>query len=51
MGTGNTFADGDKYEGYYKDGDYNGLGTYKFSNGKIKKGLWKDGEFYYSIDF
>ena len=37
-----TFADGDKYDGEYKDGKRNGKGTYTFADGDKYDGEWKD---------
>lgn len=33
-----TYADGNKYEGMFKQGKRNGEGTYYFSDGQIYKG-------------
>jgi hypothetical protein len=35
-------VNGDKYEGYFKDGKYDGLGRYIFKGGKVKEGVWKE---------
>jgi hypothetical protein len=39
------YANGDKYEGIFKDDKYDGLGTFTSSSGEISKGLWKEGIF------
>ena len=39
-----TFADGEKYVGEYKDGKRNGQGTYTFPDGQKYVGEWKDGK-------
>lgn len=41
---------GDKYEGIFKDDQFDGLGTYTSSNGEITKGLWKEGIFIFESD-
>ena len=43
-----TFSTGDKYVGEFKDGKYNGQGTYTHANGGIKEGIWKNGAFLYA---
>ena len=35
---------GHKYVGEFKNNKFNGQGTYTFSNGREKKGIWKDGQ-------
>ena len=35
-------ANGDKYEGQWKDGQANGLGTCVYANGDIYEGQFKD---------
>jgi len=37
-----TYASGNKYVGYWKDGKRNGQGTVKFANGAKYVGPWKD---------
>ena len=39
-----TWANGDKYEGEWKDGKKHGKGTETCSNGDKYEGDWKDGE-------
>ena len=39
-----TFKNGDKYIGNYKGSKQHGQGTYTHADGKIEKGIWKDGE-------
>jgi S1-C subfamily serine protease len=43
------WSNGEKYVGEYKNGSRNGIGTYTFSNGNVKKGFWKDNAFLYSV--
>ena len=38
-----NFANGDIYEGKWKDGYKNGQGKMNFANGDIYEGKWKDG--------
>jgi len=38
-----TYPDGDKYEGKWKDEKYHGQGTYTFPNGDKYVGEYKDG--------
>ena len=38
----NTYADGGKYVGEYKDGKKHGEGTYTLANGDKYVGQWKD---------
>jgi hypothetical protein len=38
-----TFKNGDKYIGNYKGSEQHGQGTYIHADGKIEKGIWKDG--------
>ena len=40
----NTFANGNKYVGEFKDGKQNGQGTYTFASGDKYVGEWKDGK-------
>ncbi len=40
----NTFADGSKYVGEYKDNKYHGQGTHTFANGDKYVGEFKDNE-------
>ena len=42
MGSGNTWLNGNKYVGEFKDAKRNGLGTYTFANGTVDKGIWKN---------
>ncbi len=37
-----TWADGDKYEGQFKDDNMNGQGTYTWANGDKYVGLFVD---------
>ena len=37
-----VFANGDVYEGEWKDGKQEGRGTYSFANGNVYDGKWKD---------
>ena len=41
-----TFADGAKYVGEYKDGNYHGQGTYTGSDGVKYVGEFKDGNYH-----
>ncbi len=44
-GTGTYyFANGDRYEGEWKDGNKDGLGTYYFADGNRAKEEWIEGE-------
>jgi len=43
FGTG-TFK-GDKYVGEWKDGKYDGQGTYTWADGTVYKGLWENDKF------
>lgn len=36
------YANGDKYDGNWKDGKKNGQGKMNFANGDEYEGLWKD---------
>ena len=36
------FADGEKYEGEYKEGKRHGQGSYDYSDGERYEGEWKD---------
>jgi hypothetical protein len=36
---------GDKYDGNFYNDNFEGEGTYTFSNGDIKNGKWKFGQF------
>ena len=40
-----TYANGDIYEGEYRDGKRNGHGIYTFANGAVYDGEWLDGKF------
>ena len=37
-----TSADGDIYDGEWKDGNFNGKGKYTYADGIIYEGEWKD---------
>ena len=39
-----TFADGEKYVGEFKDGEFHGQGTYTFTDGENYVGGFKDGK-------
>ena len=39
-----TYLDGDKYEGDWKNGEWDGQGTITFSNGDKLVGEYKDGK-------
>ena len=39
-----TFPDGSTYKGEWANGFINGEGTFTWSNGKEKTGIWKNGE-------
>jgi len=41
-----TFPNGHKYEGEFKDGKPNGQGTYTYPDGRKYVGEWKDGRKY-----
>ena len=43
-GQGTATWDGNKYVGEWKDGKYHGQGTRTYPDGKIVKGIWKNGE-------
>jgi hypothetical protein len=34
-----------KYEGNWKNNEYNGQGTFTYSSGKIITGIWKNSEY------
>ena len=38
-----TLLDGESYKGEYKNGDLEGLGSWKYLGGKVYNGGWKDG--------
>ena len=38
------YADGRTYTGAFKDGKFNGQGTYTFADGTKRTGEWKDGK-------
>jgi hypothetical protein len=40
---GYTFENGNRYEGYWKDGAFNGHGIFNWKNGGSYDGEWKDG--------
>merc|ERR1711990_1073570 len=37
-----TYANGDVYDGDFKDGNFHGKGTYTWANGNVYVGEWKD---------
>ena len=39
-----TFPNGDKYVGDYKDGQFNGQGTLTFADGRVLLGEWSEGK-------
>ena len=39
-----TYATGDKYVGEFKDGKYHGQGTVTSVDGRVKAGVWENGE-------
>jgi hypothetical protein len=39
-----TFPDGAKYIGEWRDGIMNGQGSLTSADGKVKKGIWKNGQ-------
>ena len=39
-----TYANGDKYEGYFLNGKREGKGVMTFQNGKKIDTIWKDGK-------
>ena len=43
-----TFASGNKYVGEFKNGKYNGQGTYTYADGTIESGIWEDDELLYA---
>ena len=44
-----TFTNGSKYVGEYKDDKRNGNGTYTWASGKVKSGIWADDEYLYDL--
>jgi len=38
-----TWENGRKYVGEFKDGKFHGQGTLTYINGVVEKGIWKDG--------
>lgn len=38
------FKTGNKYIGDFKRGEINGYGAYYHADGKVIKGIWRDGE-------
>jgi hypothetical protein len=38
------FTCGDKYEGYFIDDQFEGIGMYTYANGDTKRGIWVKGE-------
>ena len=40
-----VYANGDKYDGEFKNGNFNGRGVYTCANGDIYNGEWKDGNY------
>ena len=39
-----TYANGDKYEGYFLNGKREGKGVMKFQDGKVIDTIWKNGK-------
>jgi len=39
-----TFVSGSKYLGEFRDGLPNGQGTYTSADGRVKEGIWENGE-------
>ena len=39
-----TFPNGDKYVGEWRDDSFNGQGTYTYADGRVKEGIWENGE-------
>ena len=39
-----TYANGDKYVGEFKDGNKHGQGTYTFADGRVEEGIWENGK-------
>ena len=46
-----TYLDGDKYEGEWKNGDWDGQGTYTFPDGRKYVGEWKNKEKWNGIGY
>lgn len=40
------YQNGDSYKGDFKDGYFNGYGTYKYASGKVENGIFENGAFY-----
>ncbi len=38
------YADGDRYEGEWRDEKKHGYGKYTYSDGRIKEGMWYQGK-------
>ncbi len=45
-----TYANGNKYQGEFKYGKFNGEGTFISLDGKTKKGIFKDNKFLFERD-
>jgi hypothetical protein len=43
-----TWAGGDKYVGEWKDGKWDGQGTYTDANGRTEEGVWRAYQFLYA---
>ena len=43
-----TFGNGDKYVGEFKEGQYHGQGTYTYADGRVEKGISENNEFPYA---
>ena len=37
-----TWANGNKYVGEFKDGNWHGQGTYTFADGTVDNGIWEN---------
>ena len=44
-----TFTSGSQYVGEFKDGKFNGEGTYTSASGTVKSGIWADNEYLYDL--
>jgi len=40
-----NYPNGDKYEGQSSDDQFNGQGVFKYHNGNVDDGEWKDNKF------
>ena len=38
-------ANGEKYEGEWKDGKRNGQGTFTYADGKMSEGQWRNDQY------